>query len=139
MSTEENIVNNRRAFEEIWNQKNIAMIDELIDFDFVVHDPPRTIQGPEQFKQFVTMYLTAFPNTHFTIEDQIAEGDKVVTRYTARGTHQGPLMGISPTGKQATVTGIVINRFANGKVVEGWFNYDTLGMLQQRGVIPTMG
>jgi len=90
-------------------------------------------------KQFVSMYLTAYPDTHFTIEDQIAEGDTVVTRWTARGTHKGPLMGIPPTGKQVTVTGISIGRVVNGKTVEGWSNYDTLGMMQQLGVVPAPG
>jgi predicted ester cyclase len=78
-------------------------------------------------------------DTHFTIEDVIAEGDKVVTRWTARGTHKGELQGIPPTGKQVVVTGIVINRLVNGKLEEGWSNFDALGMLQQLGVIPSMG
>jgi predicted ester cyclase len=85
------------------------------------------------------MYLTAFPDLHFTVEDIIAEGDKVVTRLTCRGTQQGAFMGIPPTGKQATVTAIDINRFAGGKSVEHWLNMDTLGLLQQLGVIPAPG
>lgn len=95
--------------------------------------------GREGFKQFVLMYRSAFPDMHITIEDQIAEGDKVVSRWTARGTHQGELMGIPPTGKQATVTGINIERFANGKFVEEWSNFDALGLLQQLGVVTTLG
>lgn len=139
MSTEENKANVRRSFEEGWNQGNIAVYDELTSPNYVGHDPAMTVQGIEGLKQFVSMYLTAYPDTHFTIEDQIAEGDTVVTRWTARGTHKGPLMGIPPTGKQVTVTGITIDRFANGKGVESWSNYDALGMLQQLGVIPSMG
>src|SRR5712692_3968146 len=120
MSTEDNKANARRFIEEVWNQGNLAVIDEITSPNYVDHDPAMTVQGIEGLKQFVSMYLTAYPDTHFTIEDQIAEGDTVVTRWTARGTHKGPLMGIPPTGKQVTVTGITIDRFANGKGVESW-------------------
>jgi steroid delta-isomerase-like uncharacterized protein len=139
MSTEQNKANARRGFEEVWNQGKLAVVDELTDPNVVLHDPTMTMHGSEQFKQFVMMYLSAFPDAHFTVEDQIAEGDKVVTRYTARGTHRGTLMGIAPTGKQVVVTGIAIDHYANGKVVEGWGSYDLLGMMQQLGVIPAPG
>ena len=89
--------------------------------------------------QYYATYRAAFPDTHLTIEDQIAEGDKVVTRWTATGTNQGTLMGIPPSGKRVTITGISITRIANGKAVEDWVNFDTLGMLQQIGAIPTPG
>ena len=85
------------------------------------------------------MYLTAFPDLYFTVEDLIAEGDKAVARLTVRGTQQGVFMGIPPTGKHVTVTAIDINRFAGGKSVEHWLNMDTLGLLQQLGVIPAPG
>lgn len=137
MSTEDNKALVRRGFEEIWNRGNLAVIDEFIAPNYVDHEPTTTLQGPEAHKQFVLMYRSAIPDLHITIEDQIAEGDKVVTRWTARGTHQGPLMGIPPTGKQAVVTGI--DRFANGKAVEAWNNFDALGMLQQLGVVPAPG
>ena len=97
------------------------------------------MQGLEAYKQFISMYLTAFPDSRFTIEDLIAEGDTVVVRYTVRGTHQGNLMAIPPTGKQASVTAIGIFRIVNGIAVEEWVNMDDLGLLQQLGVIPTMG
>ena len=83
------------------------------------------------------MYRTAFPDMRITIEDQVAEGDKVVTRWTASGTHQGDLMGIDPTGRRATVTGITIDRISGGKVEETWTNFDAMGMMQQLGVIPS--
>ena len=89
--------------------------------------------------QFITAFRTAFPDVQFTIEDIIAEGDKVVGRVTWRGTHQGELMGIQPTGKKVTVEGIDIIHFAGGKAVENWFSGDTLGMMQQMGAIPTPG
>jgi len=85
------------------------------------------------------MYVTAFPDLHFTVEDMIAEGDKVVARLTARGTQAGAFMGIPPTGKQASITAIDINHMAGGKSVEHWLEMDTLGLLQQLGVIPAPG
>ena len=139
MSTEDNKAAIRRGIEEVWNQKNVAIVDEIAAPDYVSHSPTMTTHGLEQYKQLVMMYFAAFPDLHLTIEDEIAEGDKVVTRVTARGTHQGSFMGIPPTGKHAVVTGIVIDRFANGKTVEAWTNLDDLGLLQQLGVIPVPG
>jgi len=129
----------RRTFEEIWNQGNLGVADEIYDASSVSHGtgvelPP----GPEGFKQYVSIYLSAFPDVHFTIEDQIAEGDRVVTRWIARGTHNGELMGIPATGKQVVVTGISINEFVGGKLVESWNNWDGLGMMQQLGVFPAV-
>lgn len=87
----------------------------------------------------MSVCITAFPDARFTVEDLIAERDRVASRYTFRGTHQGDLMGIPPTGKQVTVTGIIVNRIVNGKSEEGWLNFDALGMLQQLGVAPASG
>ena len=139
MSTEDNKAVVRRLIEEGFNQRNLAIFDELYAPDFVYYLGSTTIQGREPYKQFTSMNFTAFPDVHFTIEDQVAEADKVVTRWTWRGTHQGPFQGIPPTGKHVMVTGIDISRFEGGKSVEHWLNMDTLGMLQQIGVIPTMG
>jgi steroid delta-isomerase-like uncharacterized protein len=139
MSTEDNKAKARRIIEEGWNQGNTAVFDELFAADYVGHDPSGPVHGPEGFKQLYATYRAAFPDTHLTIEDQIAEGDKVVARWTASGTNQGPLMGIPPSGKRVTITGITITRFARGKIEEDWFNYDTLGMLQQIGAIPMPG
>jgi steroid delta-isomerase-like uncharacterized protein len=139
MSIEDNKATTRRIFEEVLNKGNLALVDEIVSSDNVFHTPTGPVHGLEGYKQFVNMYLSAFPDLKFTIEDEIAEGDKVVTRYTSRGTHRADLQGIPPTGKQVTVTGIVIGRFANGKLVEGWLDFDALGMLQQLGVIPAPG
>ena len=137
---EENKAIVRRGFEEVWNQKKLDVIDEILAADYVGHMPGSPeLQGTEDYKQFVTMYQNAFPDNQFTIEDQITEGDKVVTRWTASGTHKGELMGIPPTGLKSTVAGITIDRIAGGKIVEEWTSWDTLGMLQQLGVIPPMG
>jgi len=141
MSTEQHKAMDRRVYEEVWNEGSLDVIDELVAANYIDHDPnpTSTLEGLEGLKHSITMYRTAFPDVHFTVEDQIAEGDTVVTRWTARGTHQGPLMGIPPTGKQAMVTGISITRVASGKVVESWTNFDALGLLQQLGAVPSMG
>jgi len=140
MSTEESKALVRRFYEEVFNHKNMAGIDAFVDPNSIEHAlPPGMPGGIKGSKQFIGMYLAAFPDLHLTVEDQVAEADKVTTRWTSRGTHQGELMGIPPTGKHVTVTGIDINRFEDGKSVEHWLNMDNLGMLQQLGVIPTMG
>ena len=97
------------------------------------HLPP----GPAGTKQLVTVYRNAFPNLHFTIDEQIAEGVKVVTRWTGHGTHKGELLGIPATDKSSTVTGISVDRIVNGKIAESWGIFDQFGMMQQLGVIPT--
>jgi len=139
MSTEENKATDRSLTEEGWNQGNTAVFDEFLAADFLGHDPSGPLYGPEGFKQLYATYRTAFPDTHLTIEDQVAEGDLLASRWTATGTHQGSLMGIAPSGKRVTATGITITRFTNGKIKEAWFNYDTLGMLQQIGALPAPG
>ena len=140
MSTEANKTSARRFYDEVFNKKNRAAIDEFIDPNQVDHAaPPGTPGGLAGAKQTIGMYLTAFPDLHFTVEDMIAEGDKLVARLTVRGTQQGAFMGIPPTGKHVTVTAIDISRMAGGKSVEHWLEMDTLGMMQQLGVIPAPG
>ncbi len=138
MSTEQNKMLARHLFEEVWNQKNLAVLDELVAPNFVFHNSVQTLYGPDGYKQFATIYHTAFPEARFTVEDVIAEGDTVALRWSARATHQGELLGIAPTGKEVTVTGITITLISNGKSVESWGEFDALGMLQQIGVIPNM-
>jgi steroid delta-isomerase-like uncharacterized protein len=131
----------RRYVEEIWNQGNLSVIDELVAPNANFHDPSvpgGKFTGPEGMRQFVQIYRGAFPDVHLTINDVIAEGDKVVIRWTATGTHKGELMGIAPTGKRVTVTGCDIDVYQSGKVVEVWASYDMLGMLQALGVVPSL-
>jgi steroid delta-isomerase-like uncharacterized protein len=131
----------RRALEEVWNQGKLAVIDELTASNATYNDPnvpDGKFTGPEGMKKFVQIYRGAFPDVRITINDQIAEGDKVVTRWTATGTQKGQLMGIAPTNKHAIVTGVDIARFHDGKVVEAWASYDMFGMLQQLGVVPAL-
>jgi len=140
MSTEQNKTFVRRYWEQVWNQGNLAVVDELIASDFDGHPLPSDPdfgRGPAGQKQLVGMYRTAFPDLHMTIEDMTAEGDRVVVRWTVRGTQTGEMMGIPATGKPTTVTGMFLNRLAAGKIVEGWGNFDALGMMQQLGLLPT--
>jgi steroid delta-isomerase-like uncharacterized protein len=122
----------RRLFDEAF-KGNLDIIDELMPADYVFHDPvsPVEVRGPEDYKQHFAMYATAFPDIQLTTEDMIAEGDKVTVRWTLTGTHNGELMGIPPTGRRITMTGINIYRIADGKFVETWPSYDALGMIQQ--------
>jgi steroid delta-isomerase-like uncharacterized protein len=137
--SEENKEKARRFLQEALNEGNLDVVDEIVAPDYVLHDPaiPDEIRGPEGIKGFVQMYRSAYPDTDITVEDQIAEGDDVVTRWTARGTHQGELMGIPPSGNRVEVTGITIDRFSGGKFAESWTSYDALGMMQQIGAVPS--
>lgn len=141
MSTEENKAIIRRYFEEIWNKGNLSEEEEFVATNVVVHAPPLpgAAPGVQGAKEVATMFRTAFPDLKVIIEDLIAEGDKVVQRWTAHVTHQGDLLGIPPTGKKVTLTGINIFRLADGKIVERWGELDTLGMLQQLGVVQPPG
>ena len=140
MSTEENIAIIRRHWEEVINKGNLPVADENMATNYIYHGSGgQEFKGPEGFKQFIAMLRTAFPDLHATVEDIFAEGDKVAHRTTMRGSHRGDLMGIAPTGKQVTITTIVISRFAGGKEVEAWVNIDDLGMMQQLGIAPPMG
>ena len=130
----------RRFLEEAFNAGNLDVIDELVDPGFVNYDValPEPVRGVEGAKASITGYRDAFPDVHITVEEQIAEGEFVTTRWTAQGTHQGDLMGIAPTGKQATVTGITIDKIVDGRIVESRTNWDNLGLLQQLGVVPAL-
>jgi steroid delta-isomerase-like uncharacterized protein len=139
MSAEENKATARRWYDGVFNTGNLDLINGLFAPNFVDHDPVNPLPGLEGVRQVVTMYRTAFPDLQITVEDWIAEGDKVVTRFRAQGTHQGPLMGMPPTQRRVTVTGIDILGFENGKITEHWGNRDDLGMMQQLGVIPSPG
>jgi steroid delta-isomerase-like uncharacterized protein len=131
-------VNARRFFEEMQSQGNLTVADDIFASDIVFHTPFGDMHGPEGAKQFVSKLRTAFPDLQVTVEDQIAEGDKVATHWTARGTHQDKFQGIPATGKQMEIRGIVISQIANGKIIEQWGNPDVLGMMQQLGAVPAL-
>ena len=128
----------RRLFEEPW-KGNWDVIDEYVAPGYIGHDPaePEPIRGPAGVRANIEKYLTGFPGGGISVDDQIAEGDKVATRWTGRGTHTGEMAGISPTGKEVTVSGLTLSRLENGMVVEEWTTWDTLGMLVQLGAVPT--
>ncbi len=128
----------RRVVDGVWRDRDLTIIDQLIAEEYVGHDPtqPEPIQGRDGFRRFVGMYQSAFDDATITIDDQIGEGDQVVTRWTGRGTHTGELMGIAPTGKEVTVSGLTVARLAGGKIAEEWELMDALGMLVQLGAVP---
>ncbi len=141
MSTTEEETNKaqfRRTYEEMFHQGNLAVADELIAPDCINHEVPPGMnnRGPESARQVVTMLRSAFPDLHFTIEELVAEGDTVVGRVTMSGTHQGPFMGIAPTGRSLRQAQVHFVRFRDGKGIEHRAVRDDLGMMQQLGVIP---
>ncbi len=141
MSTEQNKELVRRLIEEAFNRGNISLIDEFFAPDFVEHEelPPGIPPGREAPKQLTIMLRNAFPDFKATIDDIMAEGDKVVVRQTWSGTQNGEFMGIPPTGKSVSFGVIDIIRIAGGKLVEHWGQMDSMGMMQQLGVIPAPG
>jgi predicted ester cyclase len=139
MSIEENKAIARRWMEEVWSKGNLAAIDELLAADFVFnYAPPGVAPDREGYKRTVTILCAPLPGP-YTIEDMVAEGDKVVIRWAGRLTHKGEFMGIAPTGKEVTITGISIIRIVGGKIVEEWGEMDNLGVMQQLGVFPPLG
>ncbi|MDP9382034.1 MAG: ester cyclase [Chloroflexota bacterium] len=133
----------RRMFDEMWNEGNLDVVDELFDPNYAGHDPTdpnpetREVHSSADAKQWVGMVRAAVPDIHFTVDDLIAEGDKVIARWTAEGTHTGELMGIPATGRRGRVSGILIYRIVDGKIKEGWQNWNTIGLLQQLGILPS--
>lgn len=141
MSTELNKALLRRSLEGAVNEKNISILDEILAHDFVEREQlgPGIPPNVEGTKQFFAMILSAFPDLHCTIEDEIAEGDRVVVRSKWSGTHQGEFMGVPPTGKSVTFPVIDIGRVEYNKVVEHWGQADLMGLLMQIGAIPAPG
>ena len=127
----------RRIFEEMETQGNLNVANGIFSSDFVGHMPTGDMHGPASIKQFATSLQTGFPDLRSTVEDQVAEGDRVVTRFRARGTHQGEFMGVPASGNQMDISGIIVSRFANGKIVEQWGIPDLLSLMQQIGAVPS--
>ena len=141
MSTEENKTLMRRFYEGVFNQKNLAAIDDFLAPNFINYSASQlgmTGGDLEHVKQFLSMVMQSFPDLHYTVEDMVAEGDKVVTRLTLSGTQQGAFLGIPATGTHVTISDIEIFRITDGKMVQCWVQADYLGLMQQLGVIPAM-
>jgi predicted ester cyclase len=138
--SEQNKENMRRVLEEAFGQGKVEVIDEVLHPDFVCWDPNSEsgeIRGADTIKGEIEYFHNAVPDLTYTVEDQVVEGDKVVSRYTASGTHQGEFFGVAGTGKRIEMTGINIDRFdERGKLVEEWPEYDLLGAMKQMGAIP---
>ncbi|HEY5866989.1 MAG TPA: ester cyclase [Candidatus Tectomicrobia bacterium] len=152
MSAEENKTISRRLFEEAFNKGDLSVVDEIFAPDVVGQAADAgTTQGSQRRKATITEDRTLFPDLHFTVEDQLADGDKVLTRWVARGTHKGQasqphgigrvdlIRGMPPTNKQVTFAGMDIHRIQDGKIVETWRCWDRLGLLQQLGAVPPPG
>ena len=125
----------RQVFENVWNKSDFSLIDQFYAPEYVAHvvGSPRDIEGPEQFKQFVALHGVMTSELHFSVDDLIAEGDRVATRWTARSTTASGLIADGGDGQTVTVTGISIHHFAAGKIVESWDNWDALTLYQSLG------
>jgi steroid delta-isomerase-like uncharacterized protein len=138
MSPEDNKVIVHRFFDEVWNKGNDSVVELYLASDFIEHFPDME-GGREGFLKTARLFRIAFPDIHLTIEDEIAEGDKVVHRWTWRCTHAGPLFGIPPTGNKLQFSGITIVRVKDGQIIERWANLDEMGMFQQMNALSAVG
>src|SRR5215216_7756035 len=138
--SQENKALTRRSWE-IVTKASLETLDDTLQevyaHDIVLHEPDEDVRGIEGLTQFVSTIRSAVPDLRVTLEDDIAEGKKVVSRWRAQGTHQGELMGIAPTGNEVAKTGITIHRIEDGKIIEEWENWDALGLMQQIGAVPS--
>ncbi|MGH8508346.1 MAG: ester cyclase [Gammaproteobacteria bacterium] len=127
-----------RLIDEVWNQRKLDVLDELVAPGAIIHSPtvPDLSRGPEGAKQYVRLLCSAFPDLHVSVDDMVAEGDKVALRWSAYGTHKGKLLSLEPTSKSMSITGQAIYTIVAGKIEEDWINADTFGMLQQLGIVP---
>lgn len=129
----------RRWFEEVWNQGRREVIDELMPTECIIYDGSKPVKGPEEFKPFYDRIQSAFSESHMEVMDTIAEGDTVCARWQVTMRHTGDSLGLPATGKQVKISGISVIRFADGRMVEAWQNWDMMGMLEQlQGTQPAM-
>lgn len=140
MSTENKTIV-RRLYEEVWNERKLEVVDELISKSHALQDPIASGSqvGPKLYKRRVVELTTAFPDLRFTIEDTIVEGEKLVACWTISGTHQGEYVGIPATGRKISLEGITIHHIRNGKILDSYARWDVLGLMRQLGAIPSQG
>ena len=128
----------KRRYIEAFNAQDLDMIDELFDPHYVLHVPgSRDLEGPEALKQMVAESLATLSEPVLTVDDMVAERNKVATRWTMTAIHSGDFMGVPPTDQRITMQGMIIDRFVDGKVVEGWDSFDMYGVMKQMGAIPS--
>jgi steroid delta-isomerase-like uncharacterized protein len=137
---ERNKLIGRRVLLEAWGEGRLEVIDELYASDYVDNvsrgPEPTTVRGPAGLKAAVTLFRTAFPDLRYEVDEQVAENDVVVTRFSAAGTHMKPFLGVAPTEQRIVYSGIDVNRVRDGRIAESWVQYDALGLLQQLGIVP---
>jgi predicted ester cyclase len=133
--SEDNKARIRRVIEEVYNRGDLDLVDDVAAADLVIHSGPQDIRGREGAKQYVAALRAGFPDLRITIEDQVAEGDMVVTRWSARGTHRAAFQGVAATDREVRLAGTDIDRILGGKVVECWSQVDELGLLRQLGAV----
>jgi steroid delta-isomerase-like uncharacterized protein len=138
--TEQNKKLQRYVVEEIWNTGDLEKVDAIVSSEFVIHfpTPGEDLRGAEEIKQFFSHLRSAFPDIQFTIINQIAEGDQVVTHWTATGTHKGEFKGIPPSGNKVNFSAVDIDKIVNGKFIECWTVLDELNLMQQIDAIPSV-
>jgi steroid delta-isomerase-like uncharacterized protein len=130
----------RRLYEDVWNRRKLEGVSALFSPSHALRDnnSPGSSVGPEAYRGQVAMYLAAFPDLRITVEDTIAEKDKLVTSWTISGTHKGEFLGIRPTNKKVSVEGITIHYLANGKIIDSYVSWDALGLMRQLGALPAL-
>ena len=142
MSPQKNLLLCLNFGQRMINERDLSLVPQFIASNSVHHElgdvPPDFRGGPNAMAQFLTLYLRAFPDLHLSFEDALADRDRVVTRWHLEGTHDGPLMGIAPSGRRVSIEGIRIDRIENGKIAESWMQLDTLGLLEQIGALPKL-
>lgn len=126
----------KRSYFDAFNARDLTIFDRLFDPKYVLHSGGMEVRGPDQLRTLVSGSFAAFADAKLVIDDMVAEGDKVATRWTLTGTHTGAFMGTAATQKQIVVSGTVIDRFVDGRIVEAWENFDMFGMTQQLGGPP---
>ena len=130
----------RRLYEDVWNKRKLEMVSDIISPSHALHDnnSSGSSVGPEAYRAQIAVFLAAFPDLHFTVEDTVAEEDKVATSWTLSGTHKGEFWGVRPTNKKMSLEGITIHHFANGKIIDSYISSDALGLMRQLGVVPAI-
>jgi steroid delta-isomerase-like uncharacterized protein len=130
----------RRLYEDVWNKRKLELVSDIISPSHALHDNnfPGSTVGPEAYRAQMAMYLAAFPDLRFTVEDTVAEKDKVAAYWTISGTHKGELWGVRPTNKKMSLEGITIHHFANGKIIDSYISSDALGLMRQLGIVPAL-